>query len=166
MTIAISIAPRAIRRALWVLDALANRGNGPLRCDQSLPRRPARDRDAGSRTSAMIGKFFHIKTQTADPLVRWFGLDRFFDEGSRLLQRPPESRGHRRRIRRRVVGTVLLVFGILVWVMTATLPFTAYYARLVLRGHIELLSVGVVVGGALVSAGIIQIGTSLVRRRR
>ena len=57
------------------------------------------------------------------------------------------------------------MFGILVWVMTATLPLTAYYARLMLRGHIELLSVGVVVGGACVSAGIIQIGRSLIRRR-
>jgi hypothetical protein len=61
---------------------------------------------------------------------------------------------------------ILFFLGILVWVMTATLPFAAYYARLVLRGHIELLPVGVVVGGALVSAGIIQIGTSLIRRRR
>ena len=42
------------------------------------------------------------------------------------------------------MGTVLLIFGILMWVMTATLPFSAYYARLVLRGHIELLSIGVV----------------------
>jgi hypothetical protein len=50
--------------------------------------------------------------------------------------------------------------------MTATLPFTAYYARLVLRGHIELLSVGVVVGGAFVAAGIIRVGTSLGHRRR
>ena len=58
------------------------------------------------------------------------------------------------------------MFGILVWVMTATLPLTAYYTRLVLRGHIELLSVGIVVGGACVAAGIIQIGTSLIRRRR
>ena len=64
------------------------------------------------------------------------------------------------------MGTVLLVLGILAWVMTAILPFTAYYARLVLRGHIELLSVGIVVGGACVAAGIIQIGTSLIRRRR
>ena len=49
--------------------------------------------------------------------------------------------------------------------MTATLPLTAYYTRLVSRGHIGLLSVGVVVGGACVSAGIIQIGSSLIRRR-
>jgi hypothetical protein len=48
--------------------------------------------------------------------------------------------------------------------MTATLPLTAYYARLVSRGHIELLSLGVVVGGAFVAAGIITIGTSLGRR--
>jgi hypothetical protein len=63
-----------------------------------------------------------------------------------------------------VLGTVLFVFGILAWVMTATLPFTIYYARLALQGHIELLSVGIVIGGAFVSAGIILIGISLVRR--
>ena len=50
--------------------------------------------------------------------------------------------------------------------MTATLPLTAYYARLVSRGHIEPLSIGVIVGGAFVAAGIIQIGTSLGHRRR
>jgi hypothetical protein len=48
--------------------------------------------------------------------------------------------------------------------MTATLPLTAYYARLVSRTHIELLSIGVVIGGAFVTAGIIGIGTSLVHR--
>ena len=61
--------------------------------------------------------------------------------------------GHRRQIRKRVLGTVLLFLGILVWVLIGTLPLTAYYARLVLRGHIELLSIGVVVGGAFVAAG-------------
>ena len=79
--------------------------------------------------------------------------------------------GRRRRIRKRVLGTVLFFLGILVWVMTGTLPLTAYYAatyyaRLVLRGHIELLSIGVVVGGAFVAAGIIRIGPSLGHRRR
>jgi hypothetical protein len=73
------------------------------------------------------------------------------------VEKPPTTPGHRRRIRKRVLGTVLFVFGVVVWVMTATLP-------LVLRGHIELLSIGVVVGGAFVAAGIIQIGTSLRRR--
>ena len=62
------------------------------------------------------------------------------------------------------MGAVLFVFGILAWVMTAILPFTVYYAWLALQGHTELLSVGVVVGGAFVSAGIILIGISLVRR--
>jgi hypothetical protein len=127
---------------------------------------PGVNRDAGSPTSAMISKFIHDQTQTADPLVTWSGPHRSFDESIRLLKKPAASRGHRRRIRKRVLGTVLFVFGILVWVMTATLPLTAYYARLVLRGHIELLSVGIVVGGACVAAGIIQIGTSLIRRRR
>ena len=74
--------------------------------------------------------------------------------------------GHRRRIRKRVLGTVLFFLGILVWVMMGTLPLTAYYARLVLQGRIELLSIGVVVGGAFVAAGIIRIGTSLGDRRR
>ena len=74
--------------------------------------------------------------------------------------------GHRRQIRKRVLGTVLLFLGILVWVLIGTLPLTAYYARLVLRGHIELLSIGVVVGGAFVAAGIIRIVTSLGHRRR
>jgi hypothetical protein len=74
--------------------------------------------------------------------------------------------GHRKRIRKRVLGTVLFFLGILVWVMMGTLPLTAYYARLVLPSHNELLPIGVVVGGAFVAAGIIRIGTSLGHRRR
>jgi hypothetical protein len=51
--------------------------------------------------------------------------------------------------------------GMLLWVITATLPFTLFYARLVSLGHAEQLSIGVVAGGAFVVAGIIRIATSV-----
>jgi hypothetical protein len=56
--------------------------------------------------------------------------------------------------------------GILLWVITATLPFTLFYARLVSLGHTEQLSLGVVAGGALAVAGIIRIATSVETGRR
>ena len=123
------------------------------------------DENAG-RASAMttLGKFFHQSKRSIGSLVTWTGPAQSFDEGSRLLERPQPTRRHRRRIRQRALGTVFFVFGILVWVITAILPHTAYYARLVLRSHVELLSIGIVVGGAFVAAGIIQIGTSLGHR--
>jgi hypothetical protein len=67
---------------------------------------------------------------------------------------------HRRRIRRRALGIIFFVLGILLWVITATLPLTPFYDRLVSLGIIEPLFLGVVAGGALVVAGIIRIATS------
>ena len=66
---------------------------------------------------------------------------------------------HRKRIRRRVLGTILFVLGVLLWVSTTTLFFLVY-AGLVSLDHIQHLSLGVVAGGAFVVAGIIRIATS------
>jgi hypothetical protein len=67
---------------------------------------------------------------------------------------------HRRRIRKRALGIILFVLGVLLWVITATLPLTPFYDRLVSLGNIEPLSLGVVAGGAFMVAGIIRIATS------
>ena len=66
----------------------------------------------------------------------------------------------RRQIRRRVLGIILFVLGVLLWVMTATLPHTLFYDRLVSLGIIEPLFLGVVAGGAFIVSGIIRIATS------
>jgi hypothetical protein len=55
---------------------------------------------------------------------------------------------------------ILLVLGVLLWVIAATLPLTPFYDRLVSLGNIELLSLGVVAGGAFIVAGIVRIATS------
>jgi hypothetical protein len=67
---------------------------------------------------------------------------------------------HRRRIRKRALGIILFVLGVLLWVITATLPLTPFYDPLVSLGNIEPLSLGVVAGGAFIVAGIIRIATS------
>jgi hypothetical protein len=131
---------------------------------RSLPRQPGLGRDAGSFASGMrlLGKFPRRQKSIAEPGSRGPSPRKSLNDGSRLLEEGRRAR-HRRRIRRRVVGIVLVVFGILVWVITATLPLTPYYARLVLLGQRELLSIGVIAGGAFVVAGIIRIGTSVRR---
>jgi len=51
--------------------------------------------------------------------------------------------------------------GVLLWVITATLPLTPFYNRLVSLGNSEPLFLGVVAGGAFIVAGIIRIATSV-----
>jgi hypothetical protein len=80
------------------------------------------------------------------------------NDGSRLLERASRTR-HRKRIRKRVLGTILFVLGILLWVITTTLFYLVYWG-LVSLDRIEHLSAGVVAGGAFVVAGIIRITTS------
>ena len=70
------------------------------------------------------------------------------------------TKRYRRRIRKRALGIILSVLGVLLWVITATLPLTPFYDRLVSLG-IERLSLGVVAGGAFIVAGIIRIATSV-----
>jgi hypothetical protein len=64
------------------------------------------------------------------------------------------------RHRSRALGTILFLLGILLWVLTATLPVAPFDARLVSPGHIEQLSLWVVAGGAFAVAGIILLATS------
>jgi hypothetical protein len=67
---------------------------------------------------------------------------------------------HSKRIRKRTVGTILFLLGLLLWVVTATLPLATFDTRFVSPGHIEQLSLWVVAGGAFVVAGIILLATS------
>jgi hypothetical protein len=110
----------------------------------------------------ILGKFPRHQKSIAEPGSHGLGPRKSFSDGSRLLEKRRSTR-HRRRVRNRILGTVLVGLGILVWVITATLPLTPFYARLVLLGHRELLSLGVVAGGGFVIAGIIRIGTSVGR---
>ena len=65
-----------------------------------------------------------------------------------------------KQIRKRAVGTFLFLLGISLWAITATLPVTLSNPQLVSLGHIEQLSLWVVVGGAFVAAGIILLANS------
>jgi hypothetical protein len=67
---------------------------------------------------------------------------------------------HRSRIRRRALGAILFLLGILLWVIAATAPLAPFDARLISPGHIEQLSLWVVAGGAFVVAGIFLLATS------
>lgn len=67
---------------------------------------------------------------------------------------------HNKRARRRATGTILFILGIFLWVITATVSLSPFYARLASLGNAEQLSLGVVVGGAFVAAGIIRLATS------
>ena len=129
---------------------------------RSLPRQPDLGRDVDSFASGMriLGKFPRHRKSIAQPGSHGLSPRKSFRDGSRLLEER-RSTQHRRRVRNRILGTVLVGLGILVWVITATLPFTHFYARFVLLGHRELLSLGVVAGGGFVIAGIIRIGTSV-----
>jgi hypothetical protein len=131
---------------------------------RSPPRRPHLGRDAGSFASGMrtSGKFRRHQNPIAESGSRGLSPRKSLNDGSRLLEERRRTR-HRRRIRKRVLGKILVALGIVVWVITATLPLTPFYARLVPLGHGELLSIGVVAGGAFVVAGIIRIGTSVGR---
>ena len=108
----------------------------------------------------ILGKFPRHRKSIAEPGSHGLSPRKSFRGGSRLLEERRSTR-HRKRIRRkRVLGTILFVLGILLWVITANLPFTPFYARLVSLGNIEPLYLGVVTGGAFIAAGIIRIATS------
>ncbi len=70
------------------------------------------------------------------------------------------TKRHRRQIRKRALGIILSVLGVLLWVITTTLFFLVY-SGLVSLGNSEPLSLGVVAGGAFIVAGIIRIATSV-----
>jgi hypothetical protein len=72
---------------------------------------------------------------------------------------------HRRRIHKRALGAILVLLGILVWVIAATLPLTPLH-WLGPVGLIEQLSLEVVAGGALVAAGIMLLAISASHRAR
>ena len=129
-----------------------------------LPRQPDLGRDVGSFASGMklLGKFFRHQNSITEPGSRGLSPRKSLNDGSHRLEEGRSTR-HRRRVRERILGTVLVGLGILVWVITATLPLTPFYARLVSLGHVEPLSLGVIAGGAFVVAGIIRIGTSVRR---
>jgi hypothetical protein len=93
-----------------------------------------------------------------EPGSRGLSPRKSFNDGSRLLEGARRTR-HRKQIRKRVLGTILFVLGILLWVITTTLFFLVYWG-LVSLDHIEHLSLGVVAGGASTVAGIIRIATS------
>jgi hypothetical protein len=71
------------------------------------------------------------------------------------------SSRHRKQTRQRALGTILLLFGILLWAIAVTGPLSSLNARFGSHGHIDQLFLGVVAGGAFVEAGIILLATSL-----
>jgi hypothetical protein len=105
-----------------------------------------------------LSKFSRHQHSTAEPGSRGLRPRKSLNDGSRLLEGARRTR-HRKRIRRRVLGTVLFVLGILLWVISTTLFFLVY-ARLVSLDYIDELYFGVIAGGAFAVAGIIRIATS------
>jgi small neutral amino acid transporter SnatA (MarC family) len=65
---------------------------------------------------------------------------------------------YRSRNLRRKLGCALAVLGMIVWVVSATLPIIA---RNVPLGDFEVRALGVIIGGAAVAGGIILFATAV-----
>ena len=68
---------------------------------------------------------------------------------------------YRMRVRRRTLGSVLAVLGVIVWAISATLRLAPDDHRDVSISHFEELSLGVIAGGAAVVGGIILLATAV-----
>ena len=71
------------------------------------------------------------------------------------------DRRYRMRVRKKTLGLVLAVLGVLVWAMSATLVLASDDHRDVSISHFEELSLGVIAGGASVVGGIILLATAV-----
>jgi hypothetical protein len=65
------------------------------------------------------------------------------------------------RERKKSLGAALVVLGVMVWAMSATLGLASDHHRKVSIRHFEELSIGVIAGGASVVGGIILLATAV-----
>ena len=71
------------------------------------------------------------------------------------------DRRYRMRVRRRTLGAVLAVLGVIVWATAATLRLAPDDHQDVSIRHFEERSLGVIAGGASVVGGIILLATAV-----
>ena len=76
---------------------------------------------------------------------------------------PPRSQAS---IRKRAIGIILILSGVLFWMLVVAIPLTPLHVGLASLGHVEKESLGVVVGGASVVGGIILLLAPARGRRR
>jgi hypothetical protein len=65
------------------------------------------------------------------------------------------------RVRKRILGSALIILGVMVWAISAILVLASNDHRDVSISHFEKLSLGVIVGGASVVGGIILLATAV-----
>jgi hypothetical protein len=65
------------------------------------------------------------------------------------------------RERKKMLGAVLAVFGVMVWAVSATLGLASHDHRGVSMSQFEEISIGVIAGGASVVGAIILLATAV-----
>jgi hypothetical protein len=82
-------------------------------------------------------------------------------EIARVEEEAEMNRRHRRRVRKRTLGSAPAVLGVMVWAISATLRLAPDDRRDVSISYFEERSLEVIAGGASVVGGIILLATAV-----